>query len=181
MELALTIESHKSCNADDQLYSEVFEAVGQLTNRSKQTLTVFLGVEYPRRMRVAHSLEDMVAGRFEAVNYAHVLPANKSGEYMLGSDPSKQKKVVLKPGQSVSIRDDFALVIYKVDPPSFSGTVGAGDHYVQVETNFKLTGPAPTEGTVKQTGKPAKFHWVTVRSEPVRVTVPTTPTLQKCD
>jgi hypothetical protein len=181
IEFTITIDSQTSCKGDAQVYSEGFGATARLSNRSNQALTLSLGAEYNRGTRAALSKEDLAAGRFEVENYGHVLPADKSGSHIFGKDPSKEKQMVLEPGQSVSLKTSFTLFVNKAEQPLISGTVGAGSHYVEVEMNIKLIGPPPTQGTDNQSGKRAKFHWVTVQSGPVLVTVPTNPTLHKCD
>lgn len=176
LKLNITIEKEKSCRADDSAYSEVLELTTRYTNEGSVPRTIFLGSDVATEVFVARTVEDLKSGRYETQNKADVFPSD-GNRFLLGEDPKTERPRFLKPGHSVDGKNTTAVAVRKDESARIPGTIAAGKHLLQIGMLLRV---APDSGAKEEGHRKQGYHWISVLSDPVALTISDKPDLQDC-
>lgn len=173
--LMVKIERQKFCSGDSETYTAALDLNTTYLNVSSSALTIFLGTDVPSQILISRSLNDLRRGNYETRLDLESYPMN-GGQYMLGSNPKKERRVRLAPHQSTNGYTSIGVVIRKLASVQIPGTIPEGTHYMQVLMNVKVS---PTNRPSHRKSS-AQYRWIPVKSQPIRFRVPANPALKTC-
>jgi len=127
------ITGQKSCDALGGIYQEALFLSITVLNTQPSPLATYVA-SHNLELVVAHSPEDLLAGRFERVETNGIL-----------TEPERPTKpVLLLPGRQVSFASSHWLTA-AVSAGSAKGVLAGGTHYVQVRLGIRATNVSDSE------------------------------------
>ena len=178
LQLNIRVESQESCKGDRDTFTENFDVVTQYRNSGTKTLAVYTGEDYSASQRVARSLEDLKAKKYEADYGWDVFPSDAPGDHLQGSQPRQEPTRILAPGQTTESRTTFGLVVRKNAAANLPMTIAPGSHYVQIDVSTKVDSERISRNVTPDSM--GNLRWATVSSTPVRIELPANPVLKDC-
>jgi hypothetical protein len=178
LQLTVRIVSQESCKGDRDVFSENFDVVTEYRNSGTKSLAIYTGEDYSSTDRVAKSLEDLKAKRYEANDSWDVFPSDASGDHLLGSPPHQEPTRILAPGQTTESRVTFGLAVRKNAADAIPMTVPPGVHYVEIDVRTKVDSERISRNVTPDSM--GHLRWATVSSDPLRIELPANPVLKDC-
>jgi hypothetical protein len=173
----IAINTREFCSGDDDVYSERLDLTVRYTSKGKSAVTVYIGTDIVQATRVARTIEEMKAGKYELEIGADPLLPMDGGRYMLGSDPEAERLVTLAPGQSVEIKSPDFVPVSKSESKKINGTVTSGRHILVVLMMIKASEVGISKQAADNWNHHPEYPWVTIASQPVEFEVPANPGL----
>jgi len=191
LELKIAIESTQFCQVgpvfhgstlvaevDKDTYGENFKLATRYTNKGETPVTIFVGSDAVAVTRVARSVEDMSAGRYE-FEYNEGPLFGGDGK-ILGEDLKREHPKVLAPGESVDGESGAVVFVGRSELVKLPKTVTSGKHFLRVEALVRVPDKDTADQQKRGQGQEEKFHWISVPSQVIPFEVPVNPKLEDC-